>query len=95
MRIQFWVADENEREALAELGDRLVGETVELKRGDSIWRWQMLSSWSYDALKPTPPWLFTFVFEADALRALEHLGDDRIESVRFLEKRALQSNTQH
>ncbi|WP_116894783.1 hypothetical protein [Pseudomonas savastanoi] len=95
MKIQFLVADEDERETLAELGHRLFSEKVDYKRGDSTWRWQMLKSWSYDALKPTPPWLFTFDFEADAVRALELLGDPRLESVKFLEKRAQQSNTQH
>lgn len=95
MKIKFWVADEDERETLAELGHRLFREKVEYKRGDSTWSWQLLASWSYDALKPKPPWLFTFDFEADAVRALELLGDSRLESVKFLEKRAQQSNTQH
>lgn len=95
MRIQFWVADEDEREALAVLGQRLFKERVDYKRGDSIFSWQILSGWSYDALKPTPPWKFTFDFEADAVRALELLDDRRLESVKFIEKRAQQTNTQH
>ncbi|WP_421526828.1 hypothetical protein [Pseudomonas brenneri] len=95
MKVQFWVADEDEKETLADLGHRLFSEKVEYKRGDSTWSWQMLASWSYDALKPTPPWLFTFDFEADAVRALELLADPRLETVRFLVSRAQQSNTQH
>ncbi|POA78675.1 hypothetical protein C1890_10100 [Pseudomonas sp. DP16D-R1] len=94
MRIQFWVADEDERETLAELGQRLVKERVDYKRGDSTFSWQILSGWSYDVV-PTPPWKFTFDFEADAVRALELLDDPRLESVKFLEKRAQQTNTQH
>jgi hypothetical protein len=95
MKIQFLVADDDERKTLADLGQRLFSEKVEYKRGDSTWSWQLLSNWSYDALKPTPPWLFTFDFEADAVRALELLADPRLETVRFLENRAHQSNTQH
>ncbi|WP_199880461.1 hypothetical protein [Pseudomonas putida] len=51
MKIQFWVADDAEREALADLGHRLFSEKVKFERGDSTWRWQMLASWSYDALR--------------------------------------------
>lgn len=53
----------------------------------------MLTSWSYDELKPAPPWQVTFTFEPDAIRVLEMQGDPRLESIRFLETRAQQSTT--
>lgn len=94
MKIEFLVADNEEKEMLAELGHRLFSETVTYERGGTSWKWQMLSNWSYDALKPAP-WLFSFEFSAEAVRALQLLGDSRLESVQYLTNRAQQSTTMH
>lgn len=94
MKIEFLVADDEEREMLAELGHRLFNETVTYKRNENTWQWKMLSQWSYDALKPAP-WLFSFEFSSEALRALQMLGDSRLESVKFLADRAQKAATIH
>jgi len=94
MKIEFLVADDEEKDMLAELGHRLSSETVTYKRGETSWQWQMLSKWSYDALKPAP-WIFSFEFSAEAVRALQLLGDSRLESVKYLATKAQQSTTMH
>lgn len=94
MKIEFLVADDEERDMLAELGHRLFSEKVTYQRGETSWEWQMLSKWSFDPFKPAP-WLFSFEFSAEAVRALELLGDSRLESVKYLANRAQQSTTMH
>ena len=92
IRIEFYVADADDAEMLSKLGKQLAGEKVSYTRGDSSWNWQLLPKFSFPA-RGQAPWLYTFEFSAEAVRALELLGDSRLEHFKYLEGRAKKVKT--
>lgn len=94
LRIEFYVADADEAEKLSKLAQQLSGETVIYSRGAHNWSWPLLPNFSFP-VRGKAPWRLTFDFSAEAVRALELLGDSRLEHVRYLETRANKTKTMH
>nr|WP_172693403.1 hypothetical protein [Pseudomonas fluorescens] len=94
IRIEFYVADADEAEKLSKLAQQLSGETVSYSRGTNNWSWPLLPNFSFP-VRGKAPWRLTFEFSAEAVRALELLGDSRLEHVRYLESRAKKTKTMH
>lgn len=94
IRIEFYVADADDAEMLSKLAQQLAGEEVCFTRGEVSWTWQLLPKFSFPA-RGKAPWLYSFEFSADAVRALELLCDSRLAHFKYLEGRAKQINTMH
>lgn len=94
IRIEFYVADSDDAQMLSKLAQQSAGEKVSFTRGDFSLSWQLLQKFSFP-VRVKAPWLYTFEFSADAVRALELLCDSRLEHFKYLECRAKELNTMH